>query len=397
MASRKTLHILGAGEWQLPTIRLARQLGYHVLVTDMYKERPGYGWADENAVVDIVDLEGTLQVAESHRIDGIMCDTTDAGVPTMAYVAEKLGLPGIGYETALNFTNKLRMRRLTSRAGIPSPGFGTAGTAGTAQEVAAELGFPVVIKPVDGQSSRGVHVVREPREILAAFCDALRQSREREVLIEGFVPGVEVTVEGVCVEGEVFVIGISDKDHFAHRPEVASRLTYPAGFEAETLKKIRDVNAAVIHSLGLKNGITHGEYIVSGDGVYLVEIAARGAGSRVYSHIVPFLAGAPVAERYMEFVTKGAFSVCPDGSPRAANLAFFSFAPGRVERINGLNEALQIRGVQEILLEVAVGDLVQPAQDDRSRHGLVVVFGATRSEVLAATDSVFDAVRVQTV
>ena len=100
----ETIHILGAGQWQVPTIRLAKALGYRVFVTDVYRERPGYAFADEHECVDIADLDLTLRTAEQHRIDGIVCDTTDVGVPTMAYAADRLCLPSFGYETAQNFT-----------------------------------------------------------------------------------------------------------------------------------------------------------------------------------------------------------------------------------------------------------------------------------------------------
>src|SRR4051794_30917029 len=92
-AKRKLLHVLGGGLWQMPTIARARSLGYQVLVTDMYRERPAYAIADYHEVVDVSDREGTLAVAGRYRIDGILCDTTDVGVPTAAYVAERLGLP----------------------------------------------------------------------------------------------------------------------------------------------------------------------------------------------------------------------------------------------------------------------------------------------------------------
>src|SRR5690349_15044741 len=129
MGSRpKLLHVLGGGQWQLPTIQLAKTLGYRVLVTDMYRERPGYALADAHEVVDVTDMRATLEVARRHQIDGIVCDTTDAGVPTAAYVAEQLGLPGIGLETALNFTNKLRMRSVTSRAGVSAVRFRSIGS-----------------------------------------------------------------------------------------------------------------------------------------------------------------------------------------------------------------------------------------------------------------------------
>jgi carbamoyl-phosphate synthase large subunit len=365
------------------------------LATDVYRERPGYALADESVVMDIADREGTLRIAEQRRVDGIVCDTTDVGVPTMAYVAERLGLPGIGYETALNFTNKHRMRAISSAAGVPNPPFRLVRDLGGARRAIGDLGLPAVLKPVDNQSSRGVHILREPRQLDSAYADAARFARSGEMLVEGFLDGVEVTVECFCVDGQVFVAGISDKDHFPHRPEVATRLTYPADFPPRVLARIRQVNEMVVRALGMRTGISHAEYMVVQEEVYLVEIAARGAGSRVYSHIVPYLAGAPVPRAYLEFIAGGSFWVRPDNQPRAANLAFFSFPPGKVRRIAGLEEARRLSGVQEILLEFGPGDLLSAPTDDRSRPGLVVVFGQTRAGVLAVTDRVFQSVQVE--
>lgn len=100
------LHVLGGSPWQVPTVRLAKSMGCRVLVTDWFQERPAYAIADHHEVVDITDREATLAVARRYRVDGIVCDTTDVGVPTAAYVAEQFGLPGLGFQVALNFTNK---------------------------------------------------------------------------------------------------------------------------------------------------------------------------------------------------------------------------------------------------------------------------------------------------
>jgi biotin carboxylase len=396
MAAAKLIHILGGGQWQLPTIRLAKSLGYRTLVTDLYAERPGYALADEHAVIDITDREGTLKVSQRYRIDGIVCDTTDVGVPTMAYVAEKMGLPGIGYETALNFTNKYRMRCITAPAGVPNPCFRLAESAQTAREAAAAVGFPAVIKPLDNQSSRGVRIVYSPEEIEAAHADAARYTRADAVLVEGFLDGIEVTVESFAIDGEVMVLGISDKDHFPHRPEVASRLTYPADFPPAVLARIRDVNQLAVRALGMKTGITHAEYMVIDSEVYLVEIAARGAGSRIHSDIVPYLAGAPVPQAYLRFIAGETISLRPDGEHRAANLAFFSFPNGTVKHLCGVEEARALPGVHEILLEFGVGDQLTAPEDDRSRPGLIIALGKSRAEVLDITDQVFRTVKVQT-
>lgn len=390
------IHILGGGQWQLPTIELARSLGFRVLCTDVYAERPGYSLADAHVVADISDVTATLAVARQFDVGGILCDTTDVGVPTMAYVAEQMGLPGIGYETALNFTNKLRMRQITSHAGIPNPHFRPAKSVDEAFSAVSELGFPLVFKPVDGQSSRGVHTVHNLEGVVPAFRDARAFSRESLTIVESHLDGTEVTVEGYCVNGEPIVAGISDKDHFCHRPEVASRLTYPAILSDQQLMRVRDVNADVVRALGLQTGITHAEYMVTGDEVFLIEIAARGGGSRVYSHIVPYLTGVDIPRMYLEFAMGRMSPMLPDGTDRAANLAFFEFGCGRVTSISGVEEARQFPGVSEIFLEVSVGDELRPPTDDRSRPGHVLVLGQTRKSVLSTTQAVFDCVRVTT-
>jgi biotin carboxylase len=394
MSRRKLLHILGGGQWQVPSVVLAKSLGYRVLVTDPNDEPPAFAYADEREQVDLTDLDGTLQAAREHRIDGIVCDTTDVGVPAMAYVAESMGLPGIGFETAINFTNKFRMRQLTSAAGVPTPPFRLARDRPEFHSAMRELGLPFVVKPVDSQSSRGVHIVRDLERADAAFQDSLRCSRTRQAIVEGFLNGVELTVEGYCVDGEPAIAGISDKDHFAHRPEVATRLTYPADLAPEIRARAVDVNAAAIRALGLRTGVTHAEYMVVGSEVFLVEIAARGAGTRVYSHIVPFLTGVPIPEHYLRHVMGEGMTIHMVSGDRAANLGFFSLPPGTIASVSGVDQARALPGVQEILLEVGEGDVVAPPQDDRSRPGHVMVFGQTRREVLDTTRRVFETVQI---
>jgi biotin carboxylase len=394
-AGGKLLHVLGGGSYQLPAIRTAHALGHRVLVTDMYLERPAYAIADAHEVIDIVDRERTLDAARRHGIDGILCDTTDVGVPTMAYVAERLGLPGIGLETALGFTDKLRMRERTSAAGVPGPRFRAVRTPADLAVAARELGLPLVVKPTDSQGSRGVTIVRRAGDLEAALAEALGPSASRVAIAEAFLAGIEVTVEGVCIEGEPFVVGISDKDHFAHRPEVASRLTYPADLPPRVLARIAEVNRRTVRALGLSTGVTHAEYFVDGDDVRLVEIAARGGGSHVFSHIVPHLAGVDVPRLYVEHVLGTPMRTPPDGVPRAANLAFFDFPLGRVASVSGVEEARRLPGVAVLLLNFEPGDVLAAAREDRTRHGQVLVLGRTRAEVLATTRRAFELVRVE--
>jgi biotin carboxylase len=195
--------------------------------------------------------------------------------------------------------------------------------------------------------------------------------------------------------GRYYTLAISDKDHFAHRPEVANRLTYPGAFDERVMQVIRATNEAVVRTLGLKSGVTHAEYMVDGTDVSLVEIAARGAGSYVYSHIAPHVSGIDAPRLYLQFAMGETPTVNDSGRRRAANLEFFSFPEGRVTAIRGVEEARALPGVAKILLEFGVGDVLHPPQDDRSRPGLMVVLGETRAEVLAVSAEVKRTVTVE--
>jgi biotin carboxylase len=307
----------------------------------------------------------------------------------------QLRLPGFGYETALRFTDKYRMRRLTAEAGLQDTRFVRIGSADELDAAAEYLGFPSVVKPVDSQSSRGVHIVRQAERLQPCFEDALRYSKRRSVLLEEFLPGTEATVEGLCVRGRYYTLAISDKTRYTHRPEVARRLTYPAAFAPHVLERLTTFNEAVVHTLGLINGVTHAEYMVDGDDVHLVEIAARGGGSRVYSHIAPHVSGIDVLGTYLRFVMgeEPAQPEAPRG--RAANLEFLDLPGGRVRAIHGLEETRRLPGVAEVLLEFGVGDTLRPPEDDRARPGFLLVFGDARAEVLERTERALRTLRAE--
>ena len=239
-----------------------------------------------------------------------------------------------------------------------------------------------------------MRVTHSKEELGEAFREAVRFSRQGMVIAEGFLKGIEVTVEGCCVDGEIFTVGISDKGHFDHCLQIANRLTYPADLSESARERLSKVNAKAVRALGMGAGITHAEYIIVDSEPHLVEIAARGGGSHVYSHVVPYLAGIPIPRLYLESLMGYGFRDRPDNVPRAANLAFFDFPAGRVKTIHDKNRACAMEGVEILLLEFDRGDILSPPQDDRSRQGQVLVFGKTRKEVLEITNRVFETVKV---
>ena len=394
------IHILGAGIWQTPTIVKAKEIGHQVLVSDLYAERPGYYLADYHECVDICDRDETLRIAKRYKIDGIICDTTDVGVPTMAYVAGQLGLPGISLSTALASTNKYQQRQALSDRKVPQPTFELAQSEADIHAFAATYSWPVVVKPVDSQSARGVTIVKKSDQVTLAFNKAINASKSKQTIVETFLAGMEISVEGYVVDGQLSIAAIGDKAHFPEMPTIARRITYPAILSPKVYHFIKETQAIAVNAMGLKTGVFHAEYMVVNEAPYLIEMAARGGGSRIYTDIVPGLHNYDVVASYINYAVSGRWdkgsqiSVTP---PAAANLIFFRFPKGLIPKsIIGLEWAKSLPSVRCIDIELELGKPIPEIESGRSRHGYALIFGMTREDVIKQAADIYKNISILT-
>lgn len=386
--------VLGGSRWQTDIIRRASELGLRTLVTDISEQAPGRSLADEFIQIDTNDREGLLEIARVRRVDVVLADQSDRVVPVAAFLNERLGLKGIRPETARVFTDKYAMRNALASSGVMMPRYGEAARPEEAAEAAKEYGYPVVLKPKSSQSSLGVFKVDDEHELREKFWLSLRESRDGRILVEEFIDGTEITVEGFSLGGRCHVLAVSEKEHYPYNPCVARRLAYPPRFDAETMRRIRRTAARVVETLCLEDGINHAEYRMRDGCPYLVEVAARGGGNRIASVIVRHVSGADVYDLLIRRLMREPVTMPPLLS-RAANLEFLHFGPGRVRAVHGLEEARRAGLVQDLELHFEPGDTLRPPQDDRSRLGYFISLGETRDEIDEKAARVKELVRVE--
>src|SRR5213593_4400868 len=133
--------MVGAGRHQRRAIERARELGLRVVAVDRNPEAPGLAAADEGEVVDFTDVEAVTEAGRRHRVDGVLTVSADRAVPVVAAVAEALGLPGIGVETAHLMTHKVAMRRRLAEGGVPQPQYAAVRVRREAGPAAETVGF----------------------------------------------------------------------------------------------------------------------------------------------------------------------------------------------------------------------------------------------------------------
>ncbi len=392
---KKIIHIVGGGFNQLTLVKTAKKLGLEVLVTDYNENPPCREFADYYEQVDTTNKELSLEAAKKYNIDYVTSDQTDVAMPTVAYIAEMLGLKGMGYQTSLNFTNKYIMRRALAgelQANIPENYY--------FDEVSAAIGFcegladidDYLVKPINSQGSKGVS--RLSKDYVRLIKVAFDESKERGIMVEKFIGGFEFSVEAFVNEGKVHNLTLTKKYHYGSNPCIDERNTYLGDVDSELEQKIFDLNTKIIQKLGLSFGSTHAEYKVDKNHVYLIEIAARGAGGSIASHIIPYLTGFNPTETLIKQLMGEKVEIkYSDYKKKFAVLRFFNFPAGKVKKI--YKDETLIKETLVFTLETKEGDTIKTVKDSRDRPGYFVVVSEDRDTVLKMEKVLLSSVRVE--
>src|ERR671933_2093577 len=183
---------VGAGRHQRRAIRRAQELGLSVVAVDRNPEALGLGDADFAEVVDFMNVEAVAEIGRKHSVGGVLTVSADRAVPVVAAVAERLGLPGIGTETAHLMTHKVAMRTRLAEAGVPQPRYAAVRSIHDAHAALDSVGLPAVLKPADSGGQRGVFRVATRGDLDAHLHSALAESPTEEAVLESYHEGLEV-------------------------------------------------------------------------------------------------------------------------------------------------------------------------------------------------------------
>ncbi|MDR0997953.1 MAG: ATP-grasp domain-containing protein [Treponema sp.] len=391
---KERIIILGAGVMQGPAIRIAGEMGLFTIVLDADPQAPCVSLADRFERIDLKDREGIEAFARSLQskggLSGIMTAGTDFSA-SVAWVAERLGLPGIPYEAALNASDKQRMRSCFDKAGVPSPAFTVLREApGTDQANFLPFPYPVVVKPVDNMGSRGCRRVDDSSELGDAVRDALGFSRSGRVIVESYMDGPEFSVDAIVYHGEITICGLADRHIFFPPYFIEMGHTMPTLFPAEQQRALLDAFGQAVRSLGLAGesscGAAKGDIKLSSQGPMIGEVAARLSGGYMSGWTYPYASGVePVRAAIQMAIGRKPDGLVPSRSWTCAERAFISI-PGRVRSIQGLEEAKSVQGVRDLFLRAEPGKEVRFPENNVTKCGNILAVAPGREEAVGAAE-----------
>ncbi|MEE0927939.1 MAG: ATP-grasp domain-containing protein, partial [Acutalibacteraceae bacterium] len=280
--------VLCGGIPQIALIKELKSRGFTVLLADMNENVAARPYADEFHKVSVLDVEGVKNLAASQKVDCVLTVCADQVLQVTAEVSEALGLPCyIDFETAENVSKKSYMKEIFKKNGVPTSDFVILDKLD--EEKIAHLRYPLIVKPVDAYSSRGVTKVTDKKDLSAAFDKAVGISRAGFAVVEEFVEGNEISVDVYVEEGKAHVLCLTDLYKIGEGGKfIINRSRIPATATAAVKEKIADAAQRIAHAFGLKNTPMLIQLISDGENISVVEFCARTGGGIKFLMIKKF-------------------------------------------------------------------------------------------------------------
>lgn len=366
----KKLLVLGATGYFCEAVKQAKQMGIYTIVTDYFPNSPAKKIADKAYDASTTDIETIEAIARKEQIDGIFVAWSDINHYVAQQLCERLNLPFYATEEQLKtFTNKHEFKQCCRRYNVPTvPEFKL--TAEMLPEDMAALEFPVIIKPSDSYSGKGITICHSAEDIPGAVEEALSKSRSGLFLTEKYMDDDHydtIAAYYTIQDGEVALSSMTDRcmSEFENNKRLNTSIFYPSQYLPRFLKEVDPYVKNMLRGMNMQNGVIFFEGCVNGEGFALWESGYRLCGAQ--QNIFPAYINGVDSQKMLichALTGKMAEENLLDredpffrGKYACNGLVFLS--QGKIVSIHGVEEVLKMPGVINLTQLRQVGDVIR--------------------------------------
>lgn len=389
---------------QLFLIRTAQDMGFCVLALDMNSDAGAKDFADMFEAISTKDVDAVCA-----HLDGLKAQGANiAGVTTMGSdipevvvaIAQHIGTPSISAETAAIATDKIRMKQCFADHGVPIPWFAEIATFVELKDIIAARGYGLVIKPNDRSGSRGVFLLDESLDVEDLFNKARDFSFSGRVLVEEFLPGLQISTETLMIDGKAYTPGFADRNYDDMAPFLPQIMEnggwVPTVLGDTDIEAINGLVEKASLAMGITDGVTKGDVVLTPEGPKMIEMAARLSGGDFCAGLVPLGTGVNYVKTVIELATGTPPDIdefTPKWNKAVANRYFFPEA-GRLVRIDGVDEVRAKDWVEKLEFWYQPGDEVPSALSHAHRFGVFVATAPDRDTLVERIAQVYDTINI---
>lgn len=337
---------------------------------------------------------GTItSFAADYPLDAVV-GVDDETTLTAAMAAQALALPHNAVASVAAVRHKHAMRQLLAAAGVPSPRFVCCRIDDDPVQVARQVHFPCVLKPLFLSASRGVIRADDGAQFVMAFQRLVALLRTPEIvirggvlacqiLIEDFIPGQEVALEGLLTRGQLKVLALFDKPDPLDGPFFEETLyVTPSRLPAAVQEAIATCTARTVQALGLQEGAVHAELRVNEQGPWIIEIAARSIGG-LCSRTLRFDADLTLEEVIVQHALGHDVTSCERAQGASGVMMLPIPQRGILRQVQGVEQARSVPGIEDVTFTIPLGQEVVPLPEGDRYLGFLFARADTPERVEA--------------
>lgn len=383
---------MGAGIYQVPLIKKAREMGIHTIAVSIPGKYPGFAVADEVCHINTVDYEAVLKVAREKQVDGIVTAGTDVAVITIGKVCDELGLCGLSFEAAKIASDKMLMKECYEANGVRTARFRKVYFQDDLEEAIRDLEYPLIFKAVDSSGSRGITRVNTKEDIPGAVAAVKAITRKDYYIVEEFIIGEEFGAQAFVYGGKLqFVLPHGDYV-FVGDTGVPVGHYAPYNLSEEILQDVFDQTEKAIKAMKLDNCAINADFIMKDHKTYVLEIGGR-SGATCLAELVSIYYGFDYYEKIIQAALGEAPAFPQDQAVPNASKLLMSDKDGVIRSI--ANHNVPNEKIYEVQFDYTVGDPVKKFHVGPHRIGHVITKGATLEEATSALDEALKNIEIR--
>lgn len=402
---KKYILILGGSVDQLFMIKTAQEMELGTIVFDGNKNAPGLENSDISKNIDFSNLEEVFLYVDELLTMGInICGVSTMGsdVPHLiAAISDRYNWAGPSIRTGELTTNKYLMKKVLQNKDIPIPKFSLVSNYKEIETIWMDWDCDqIIIKPTDRAGSRGVRIISNKNNISTDFNHALSQSPKKEVLIEEYINGPQISTESIICDNYFSTPGFADRvyeDMESFHPQIMENGGWvPTTHSKNTVKKVNQLVEKAARVLGINRGVAKGDVVLHPEkGPMVIEIAARLSGGDFCESLVPLGSGI----NYVSDVIRMAIGKKPDLKglkekySRAVANRYFFLPSGTLQEIKGLESISELPEIYKMEIYYKPGYILPKIESHGQRVGVFIVVSDKRKPVQKIIDYVYNTIK----
>jgi biotin carboxylase len=399
---KKTLLIIGAGREQIPAYQIAKKMGLTVIGTDRNPDAPAFDFADKKLICSTRDANHTLEIvlefSKKNPINGVMTIANDASL-TVALVANTLGLPGISSKSAKYASYKSLMKNQFIKFGIPTPKSEVVENKKDFLKLVSKKNFPLILKPSDGRGGRGVLYLDRSVDLNWAWDFVFEISDDKKLMLEEYVVGDQLSVEGIFIKKKYFPIGFADRNYenlAQTKPHIIEDGgTVPSKYDGEILDKISSLIEKASKSVKIDFGSVKADIVLSDSGPMIIELAARLSGNYFATHHIPMAYGVDIVSSVIKISLGDEINestVLPKHK-KYLSVRYFFPKQGKIKEIKGLYKVKSLDYVKMLEIFHTKGELQPKIEAHAHRAGTITCEGENYSNAISNAEKTVNEIK----